>query len=63
LRNIFTPILLRAGDEVGLENFIKQDVKIRNGVYIYKGLLTNKYLGEAFKIPFKDLELLIMSGK
>jgi alanine dehydrogenase len=63
LSNIFTPILLRAGDEGGLENLIKQDVKIRNGVYIYKGLLTNKYLGEAFKIPFKDLELLIMSGK
>jgi len=61
--NIFTPILLRAGDEGGLENLVRQDVKIRNGIYIYKGLLTNKYLGEAFKIPYKDLELLIMSGK
>jgi alanine dehydrogenase len=59
--NIFTPILLRAGDEGGLENLIKQDVKIRNGVYIYKGILTNKFLGETFKISYKDLELLIMA--
>jgi len=59
--NIFTPILLRAGDEGGLENLIKQDLKIRNGVYIYKGVLTSKDLGEAFKIPYKDLGLLIMT--
>ena len=63
LSNIFTPMLLRAGDEGGLENLIRQDIQVRNGIYIYKGLLTNKYLGEAFKIPYKDLELLIMSGK
>ncbi|MGP8217126.1 MAG: alanine dehydrogenase [Bacteroidia bacterium] len=59
--NIFTPMFLRAGEEGGLENLIKEDIKIRNGVYIYKGVLTNKYLGEAFKIPYKDLELLIMT--
>lgn len=59
--NIFTPILLKAGEEGGIENLIRQDAQIRYGVYIYKGMLTNKYLGEAFKIPFKDLELLIMT--
>lgn len=63
LSNIFTPVLLRAGDEGGLDNLIKLDTNIRNGVYIYKGLLTNKFLGEAFKIPYKDLELLIAAGK
>jgi alanine dehydrogenase len=59
--NIFTPILLRAGDEGGIENLIRQDEQIRNGVYIYKGMLTNKYLGEQFKIPYKDLGLLMMT--
>jgi len=59
--NIFTPLLLRVGEEGGLDNLIKQDEKIRNGVYIYKGMLTNKYLGEAFKIPYKDLGLLLMT--
>lgn len=61
LSNIFTPMLLRAGDEGGMENLIRQDEKIRTGVYIYKGILTNKYLGEAFKIPYKDLGLLMMT--
>ncbi|HTB07477.1 MAG TPA: alanine dehydrogenase [Bacteroidia bacterium] len=59
--NIFTPILLRVGDEGGMDNLIKQDQQIRNGVYIYKGMLTNKYLGEQFKIPYKDLGLLLMT--
>lgn len=61
LSNIFTPILLKAGDEGGIENLIKQDDKIRTGVYIYKGILTNKFLGEVFKIPYKDLGLLMMT--
>jgi len=59
--NIFTPMLLRVGEEGGLDNLIRQDEKIRNGVYIYNGMLTNKYLGEAFKIPYKDLGLLLMT--
>ena len=61
LSNIFTPVLLKAGDEGGMDNLIREDEKVRNGVYIYKGILTNKHLGEAFKIPYKDLGLLLMT--
>jgi alanine dehydrogenase len=59
LSSIFAPILLRAGEEGGIEKLIKRDFKIRNGVYIYKGILTNKYLGETYNVPYKDIELLI----
>jgi alanine dehydrogenase len=59
LSSIFTPILLRVGEEGGIEKLIKKDHKIRNGVYIYKGILTNKYLGETYKISYKDIDLLI----
>lgn len=57
--SIFTPILLRAGEEGGIEKLIKRDLKIRSGVYLYKGILTNKYLGETYKIQYKDIDLLI----
>ena len=61
LSSIFTPILLTAGEEGGIEKLIKKDVKIRSGVYLYKGILTNKYLGETYKVSYKDIDLLIMN--
>ena len=59
LSSIFAPILLRAGEEGGIEKLIKRDYKIRNGVYLYKGILTNKYLGETYNVSYKDIDLLI----
>ena len=60
--NILTPILLRAGEYGSIERLIHQDAGIRNGVYAYKGCLTNEYLGERFQIKSTDLELLITSN-
>lgn len=54
---IFTPILLNIGEEGGIEKMLKHNVGVRNGVYIYNGILTNRYLGEFFKLPYKDIEL------
>ena len=59
LSNIFSPILINMGDEGGSENLIKYDLGFRNGVYMLHGTLTNPILGEAFKLPYKDIELLI----
>ena len=59
--NILTPILLKAGNTGSIENLIHNDRGIRNGVYTYKGCLTNHYLGERFKIKSTDLNLLITS--
>lgn len=59
LNNIFMPIMLNIGREAGVDNLIKQDQGIRNGVYLYKGMLTNKFLSDTYNIPFKDLDLLI----
>lgn len=59
LSNIFAPILLRMGENGGIERFIKRDAGVRNGVYIYNGMLTNRYIGETLNIPYKDLDLLI----
>ncbi|PTQ99792.1 alanine dehydrogenase [Mucilaginibacter yixingensis] len=61
LTNIFTPILLDIGEQGGIKNVIWQTHGVRNAVYIYQGQLTNKYIGDRFNLPCKDLDLLIVS--
>jgi alanine dehydrogenase len=59
LSNIFTPILLEMGEKGGINNYLRADSGVRNGVYIYNGIITHKYIGETYNIPYKNLELLI----
>lgn len=59
LSNIFAPILLQIGESGGIHNMIKEDVGLSNGVYIYKGILTNNMIGNRFNLPFKDIGLLM----
>lgn len=58
LSNIFTPMILSIGREGGCPNLIKKDRGFRHGVYLYNGTLTNESLGEAFNLPYKDIDLL-----
>lgn len=58
LSHVFAPILLDMGDEGGVKDAVRKDDGVRHGIYIYKGILTNKYLGEMFNLPYKDLGLL-----
>lgn len=59
LSNVVAPLVLQMGDEGGVENLIRNHVGIQNGVYLYNGTLTNKYLGEYLNLPHKDLKLLL----
>lgn len=59
LSNVIAPILLNMGDEGGIEQMLRHQKNVRQGVYLYNGILTNKYLGEAFRLPYKDLDLLM----
>ena len=59
ISNILTPILLRISEEGGVENTIRKHECLRNGIYAYKGTNTNEVLSRNFKIPFKDLELIM----
>jgi alanine dehydrogenase len=59
LSTIFTPILLNIGEEGGVENMLRRDIGVRNGVYLYNGTLTNQVLGEMFKLPYQDINLLM----
>lgn len=59
LSNIFTPILLKAGEEGGFEEMLWRDKTVRKGAYLYRGSVTNKFVADVCRIPYKDLDLLI----
>ncbi len=59
LSNIFTPSLLKIADVGGVEEMIYAERGFKNGVYSYKGSLTNLLLSKKFNIPYKDIHLLL----
>ncbi len=59
ISNIFTPYLLNIAECGGLENAIRFDNGLKNGLYFYRGILTNKSIGDWFDFPHSDLNLLI----
>ncbi len=59
LSNVLTPILLNLGDEGGVENLLRINSGVRHGAYVYNGILTSQFLGETFKLPYKDIDLLM----
>ena len=63
ISNVLMPLLLRIGDEGGLEKLVWHNLNIRNGVYLFKGALTNFHLSQRFKLKYTDLNLLIASQR
>jgi alanine dehydrogenase len=61
LSNVIGPTLIDTGNFGGLEAMIRSYAGIQHGVYLYKGVLTNKYLAETFSLPYKDINLLLMA--
>jgi alanine dehydrogenase len=59
LSNIFTPLLQNMADAGGITHLLKYNQGLRNGAYLFNGMLTNETLGQKFGIISKDLDLLI----
>src|SRR5690554_2680992 len=59
ISNIFTPYLLKIAESGGLENAIRFNDGLKNGLYFYRGILTNKAVADWFDLPYSDLNLLI----
>ncbi|MBL7862440.1 MAG: alanine dehydrogenase [Cyclobacteriaceae bacterium] len=59
LSNIFTPTILRAAEEGGVEEMIFSHKWFMKGVYTYKGSLTNESVARKFDMKFKNIELLL----
>ncbi len=59
LSNILIPMLLEMAEAGGLIEYMWNNPQVRNGVYIFKGLLTSVDLSERFKMRVSDLNLIL----
>ncbi|WP_346883122.1 alanine dehydrogenase [uncultured Algibacter sp.] len=59
ISNIFTPYLLKIAEDGGIENSLRFDRGLKNGLYFYHGILTSKSVGEWFDLKYNDINLLI----
>ena len=60
ISNIFTPYLLSIAEDGGFENSARFDKSLRNGMYFYHGILTNKTVADWFDLPHRDINLLLL---
>jgi alanine dehydrogenase len=63
ISNVLMPLLLEAADDGGFDNLIWHKMNIRNGIYLFKGSLTNFHLSQRFNLKYTDLNLLIASRR
>ncbi|HEX5669119.1 MAG TPA: alanine dehydrogenase [Chitinophagaceae bacterium] len=61
--NVLMPLLIEISEEGGLDNLIWHKFNIRNGIYLFKGSLTNIHLSQRFNLKYTDLNLLIASQR
>jgi alanine dehydrogenase len=61
ISNVLMPLLLDISEAGGIDETVWHNFNLRNGVYLYKGHLTNFYLSQRFDLKFTDLNLLIAS--
>lgn len=60
ISNIFTPYLFDIAEFGGIENAVRFDRGLKNGLYFYRGILTNQTVGNWFDMPHSDINLLIV---
>lgn len=58
LSNIMGPVLLAIGESGGVEDMLACNHGVRSGLYVCKGTLVNKSIGEWFDLPFTEADLL-----
>jgi alanine dehydrogenase len=59
ISNILTPYLLQIAEDGGLESAIRCNNGLKNGVYLYHGILTNKAISDWFDLPNSDINLIV----
>lgn len=59
ISNVLMPIVLQCADLGGVENLLQSKPGIRNGVYLYKGFVTNAPIARRFDIKYTNLDFLM----
>ncbi|MFY8004134.1 MAG: alanine dehydrogenase, partial [Chitinophagaceae bacterium] len=63
ISNVLMPLLLKVSDQGGWDEIIWHNINLREGIYLFKGALTDFYLSQKFGLKFTDLNLLIASRR
>jgi len=63
ISNVLMPLLLEVSDEGGMEEMVWHNINLREGIYLFKGALTDFYISQKFDLKFTDLNLLIASRR
>lgn len=59
ISNIITPSLIHIAEDGGIESALRLNKGLKNGVYVYHGILTNKAIGDWFNLPDSDINLIV----
>ncbi len=59
LSNVLIPLLMDKGRCGGVKQQVIENYGVRQGVYLYNGILTHEMIGNHFRIPFQDIDLLL----
>lgn len=59
LSDILGPIVSNIGNAGGINDLLREDRGLREGVYTYQGILTNQFIGKNVNIPARDIDLLL----
>ncbi len=63
ISNVLMPLLLQISDEGGMDEIVWHNLNMREGIYLFKGALTDFYISQKFDLKFTDLSLLIASRR
>ncbi|WP_199734567.1 alanine dehydrogenase [Flavobacterium sp. RSP15] len=59
ISNIISPYLMKIAEDGGIESAIRCDKGLKNGVYMYHGILTNNAISDWFDLPNNDINLIV----
>ena len=60
ISNIISPFLLQMADDGGIESSIRCNPGLKNGIYYYHGVLTNRSIGDWFSLTYRDINLFLL---
>ncbi|MBP6127599.1 alanine dehydrogenase [Flavobacterium sp.] len=59
ISNIITPTLINIAEDGGIETAIRCNKGLKNGIYFYHGILTNKSIADWFNLEHRDINLIV----
>lgn len=59
ISNIISPFLLQMAEDGGIESAMRCNAGLKNGIYFYHGLLTNRSIADWFSLSYRDINLIV----